>query len=53
MHKIIYDVNLAIDGEVDNFETSVKFFTVASGNDVCTLSSTPGENIHIILSALY
>ena len=45
--------DLAIDGEVGNFETSVKKFTIDHSNEVCTLSSTPGENIHIILSALY
>ena len=48
-----YVADLAIDGEVGNFETSVRFFTVDQGNDVCTLSYTPGKNIHIILSALY
>ena len=37
--------NLAIDGEVGNFETSVKYFTVEQDNDVCTLFGTPGENI--------
>ena len=45
--------SLAVDGEADNFETSVKFFTVDQGSEVCTLSGTPGENIYIILSALY
>ena len=35
------------------FVSSVKYFTVDQGNEVCTLSVTPGENIHIILSALY
>ena len=45
--------DLAIDGEVGNFETSAKYFTIDQGNDVCTLSFTPGENIHTILSALY
>ena len=39
-----YIADLAIDGEVGNFETSVRFFTVDQGNDVCTLSLTPGEN---------
>ena len=52
-HEVIYDVNLAIDGEVDNFVLSVKYFTIDQGNDVCTLSGTPGKNIHIILSVLY
>ena len=46
-------VSLAIDGEADNFETSVNFFTVDPDNEVCTLSVTPWKNIHIILSALY
>ena len=32
---------------------SVKYFTVDHGSEVCTLSFTPGKNIHIILSALY
>ena len=45
--------DLAIDGEVDNFVSSVKFFTIDQGSEVCTLSGTPGKNIHIILSALY
>ena len=45
--------DLAINGEVGNFETSVRFFTVSLDNDVCTLLYTPGKNIHIILSALY
>ena len=34
-------VNLAVDGEVDNFETSVKYFTIDQVNEVCTLSGTP------------
>ena len=45
--------DLAIDGEIGNFETSVKKFTVDQDNDVCTLSVTPWKNIYIILSALY
>ena len=45
--------DLAIDGEVGNFEMSVKYFTVDQGSEVCTLSGTPGKNIHIILSVLY
>ena len=36
-----YVANLAIDGEIGNFETSVRFFTVDPGNDVCTLFATP------------
>ena len=44
-HEVICAVSLAIDGEADNFETSVKYFTVDQGNEGCTLSGTPGENI--------
>ena len=39
-----YVADLAIDGEVGNFETSVKYFTVDQGSEVCTLSCTPGKN---------
>ena len=45
--------DLAIDGEVGNFVLSVKYFTIDPGSEVCTLSFTPGKNIHIILSVLY
>ena len=45
--------DLAIDGEVGNFETSVKKFTIDQGNDVCTLSDAQIELFYIILSALY
>ena len=48
-----YVADLAIDGEVGNFETSVRFFTVDQGSDVCTLSYTEIELFYIILSALY
>ena len=37
--------DLAIDGEVGNFETSGKKFTISPGNEVCTLLYTPGKNI--------
>ena len=53
MFKIIYDADLDIDGEVDNFVSSVKFFTVDHGNGVCTLSDAQIELFYIILSALY
>ena len=45
--------DLAIDGEIGNFETSVKYFTVDQGSEVCTLSRTEIELFYIILSALY
>ena len=45
--------NLAMDGEVGNFETSVKYFTVDRSNEVCTLFGTEIELFYIILSALY
>ena len=41
----MYIADIAIDGDIGNFETSVKYFTVDQGNDVCTLFGTPGENI--------
>ena len=52
-YKIVCSADLAIDGEVDNFETSVKYFTVDQGNEVCTLFGAQIELFHIILSALY
>ena len=41
VYKIICIVNLAIDGEVDNFETSVKKFTIDIRIDDSTLHFTP------------
>ena len=42
-----------MDGKVDSFETSVKYFTVDQSSGVCTLSFTEIELFYIILSALY
>ena len=53
LDKIICSADLAIDGEIGNFEMSVRFFTIDQDNDVCTLSCPQIELFHIILSALY
>ena len=36
--------DLAIGGEIGNFVSSVKKFTIDQDNEVCTLSVTPGKN---------
>ena len=53
LDKIICSADLAIDGEISNFEMSVRFFTINPDNDVCTFTKKQKKNIKNIMRAIY